>query len=130
LPRERAWTEALARWDATVGPGESTVVVVDITSDRVCGASVGDSRAWLFSDEITDLTAGQVRKPLVGSGAARPVGFNVGPLTGMLLVATDGFANYVKLAVAQAAIVREDFYALPTPIVICVSSVYHSSLCG
>jgi serine/threonine protein phosphatase PrpC len=114
---EQAWVEALGRWDNAVGPGESTAVVVDITSDRVCGASVGDSRAWMIADEITDLTARQIRKPLVGSGSARPVGFSAGRFAGMLLVTTDGFSNYVKLETARAVIVREDFYALPRKLV-------------
>jgi hypothetical protein len=41
------------------------------------GASVGDSSAWLISPagEVTDLTAQQRRRPLLGSGEALPVQF-------------------------------------------------------
>ena len=57
-------------------PGESTVVVVDVRADSICGASVGDSQAWIVNGaDITDLTARQHRKPLLGSGEAEPVGF-------------------------------------------------------
>jgi hypothetical protein len=38
-------------------------------ADHVSGASVGDSRAWIVCDgDVNDLTAKQVRKPLLGSG--------------------------------------------------------------
>jgi serine/threonine protein phosphatase PrpC len=58
---------------------------------------VGDSRAWLFEDgEVNDLTRGQLRKPLLGTGEARPVGFSHPPSQGLLLVCTDGFCNYVR----------------------------------
>jgi serine/threonine protein phosphatase PrpC len=115
---KHAWTEALARWDYSITPGEATAVVVDIDDERICGASVGDSRAWQVADgETSDLTKHQVRKPLLGSGVARPVGFDAEPLRGLLIVATDGFFNYAKHDAAIAAIAREEFYALPRKLV-------------
>ena len=91
------WSAALRQIDFRIPAGESTAVVVDVRPDGLCGASVGDSQAWIVRlGELTNLTAGQRRKPLLGSGEAQPVGFEHGPLDGILLVATDGLCNYVK----------------------------------
>jgi len=87
----------LRQTDQRIGVGESTCVVVARSSHGIVGASVGDSRAWLLeNDELNDLTKNQVRKPLVGSGDARPVGFEHPASRGLLLVSTDGFCNYVR----------------------------------
>lgn len=99
LVKEDAWSIKLARIDRRLGErpeGESTAVVVDIRSDVILGASVGDSIAWLVSSDgkILDLTANQLRKPLVGRGKSCPVGFGPLPLSGRLLVATDGLWKY------------------------------------
>ena len=59
--------------------GQTTGVVAFVRSDgSISGASVGDSVAWLISPagELTDLTAYQRRKPLLGSGEALPVVFD------------------------------------------------------
>ena len=65
--------------------------------DRGFGASVGDSGAWLVSDsEVTDLTADQVRKPLLGSGVARPCAFDCEYAGQAVLVATDGLFDYAS----------------------------------
>jgi len=51
--------------------GETTAVVAFVDSDRVRGASVGDSAAWLISPagEMTDVTVHQHRKPLIAHNA-------------------------------------------------------------
>ena len=75
-------------------PGWTTAVVVEIRDGRVHGASVGDSAAFLVAGETPrELTAGQWRKPLVGSGEAHPVAFGPTRFEGRLLVATDGLAK-------------------------------------
>jgi serine/threonine protein phosphatase PrpC len=77
--------------------GESTAVMLAASSDRITGASVGDSAAWLIQQEggYHDLTEGQRRKPLLGTGEARPVPFSgSGLCIGTLLVATDGLLKY------------------------------------
>lgn len=75
----------------------SSAVVVDVQAEGICGASVGDCQAWLVNEgAITNLTANQRRKPLLGTGEAEPVGFSWGALAGVLIVASDGFCNYVK----------------------------------
>ncbi len=112
------WCSLLGQIDAQVGPGESTAVVVDVQADSVCGASVGDSQAWLVKGtDINALTLRQHRKPLLGSGEANPVGYSYGPLDGLLVVATDGFCNYVKRTEMVKVIPYEDFATLPKRLV-------------
>jgi serine/threonine protein phosphatase PrpC len=77
--------------------GEATAVLVVIRAGRIVGASVGDSGAWVLAPEgPRDLTGRQVRKPLVGSGGASPVGFGPVELAPgeRLLVASDGLLKY------------------------------------
>lgn len=82
--------------DADAGCGQSTAVVVVVHDGQLFGASVGDSGAWLLApDVVRDLTSNQQRKPLLGSGAAAPVGFGPVALVGRLLVASDGLLKYV-----------------------------------
>jgi PPM family protein phosphatase len=74
--------------------GQTTAVVVIVTRDSIIGASVGDSEAHLYA--VTgghDLTANQERKPLLGSGRARPRSFALESI-GTLLVASDGLFAY------------------------------------
>jgi PPM family protein phosphatase len=75
--------------------GEAAAVLLAIHSKGITGGSVGDCGAWLIGgQEYQDLTQAQQRKPLLGSGDALPVDFNVLPSMGTLLVATDGLFNY------------------------------------
>ena len=97
------WAQALLQIDLRIADGQSTAVVVDLTPAGLCGASVGDSQAWLIAEgQLENLTARQNRKPLLGTGLAKPVGFAAGSLTGLLLLSTDGFANYVDRAALLA----------------------------
>ncbi len=112
------WCSVLHQIDHRIGLGESTAVVVDLRIDRICGASVGDSQAWVVKDAyITSLTAHQQRKPLLGTGDAAPVGFAHGRLDGLLVVATDGFCNYVKREDMVKMLPYEDFAVLPKRLV-------------
>ncbi len=91
------WAELLRQIDQRIADGQTTLVVVDIRSYGIGGASVGDSRAVSINDEIVmDLTQNQQRKPLLGSGDANPIAFQTTALGGVLLVGTDGFFNYAK----------------------------------
>lgn len=97
------WDVFLRLVDATLANarhgGLSTAVVVEIVDGQVTGASVGDSGAWLVSPNgIVDLTERQAHKPLLGSGAARPVAFGPVSLRGRLLVGTDGLFKYAPRA--------------------------------
>jgi len=108
------WEAKLREIDCRIGVGQSTAVVVDLRADAISGASVGDSRAWIIHDcELIDLTTNQIRKPLLGSGEAQPVSFSFGPLIGTLIVATDGFCNYVKRDQLTRLIAQADFLELP-----------------
>jgi serine/threonine protein phosphatase PrpC len=86
--------------------GQSTLVVVQIDGDRITGASVGDSGAWLVRErDIEDLTVGQAIKPLLGSGDARPMSIASTRMDGRLVVASDGLFKYAPRAeIANAAL--------------------------
>jgi PPM family protein phosphatase len=94
------WWTVLSEFDEELAArrsgGETTAVVAFVDGDRIVGASVGDSSAWLISTtgEATDLTALQRRKPLLGSGEALPVEFEAERRGGRLLLATDGLTKY------------------------------------
>jgi hypothetical protein len=78
------------------------------------GASVGDSQAWIVvGEQIIELTLNQHRKPLLGSQCAAPVCFSNPPLSGTLIVATDGFFNYVKREKLTSALAQCDFFSIP-----------------
>jgi serine/threonine protein phosphatase PrpC len=75
--------------------GETTAVIVAVSDKGVCGASVGDSGAFLIQEKTEiELTAHQRKKPLLGSGIIIPAPFGVVPLRGTLLLATDGLIKY------------------------------------
>ncbi len=103
-----AWQLMLRELDLLVASGsggQSTATVVEIDADNVCGASVGDTEAWLVrARDAVDLTTDQERKPLLGSGEARPAAF--GPINsgGRLLVATDGLFGYSTHAAIEATV--------------------------
>jgi serine/threonine protein phosphatase PrpC len=94
------WFAALCTFDddlaARPSGGQTTGVVAFINVDSVIGASVGDSSAWLITPaaEVTDLTALQRRRPLLGSGEALPVQFEAELRGGRVLLASDGLFKY------------------------------------
>ena len=103
------WPAVLARLDLVLSAdpkcGESTAVVAFISAGKLRGASVGDSEAWLVHDDgrVECLTEHQRRKPLLGSGQARPVAFEAELSAARLLVATDGLFKYARHAELLAA---------------------------
>ncbi len=82
-----------------LGHGQTTAVVLRVTTNQVIGASVGDSGALMIAGEdVVELTSGQQRKPLVGSGCV-PVGFTgTFPAGATLVVASDGLLRYARRA--------------------------------
>lgn len=80
--------------------GWTTAVVVEASGGLVAGASVGDSRAWLYGKgRCNELTEHQRRKPLLGSGDAIPVGFDTKwSDEDMLFLATDGLCDYLSMS--------------------------------
>jgi hypothetical protein len=112
------WCDLLKQIDYRIGSGESTCVVVAWSPQGIVGASVGDSRAWLLeNDDFIDLTKSQIRKPLLGSGEAHPVGFQHPASQGLLLVSTDGFCNYVRRDKLLKEILWIDFAVLARKLV-------------
>lgn len=112
------WCDVLRQVDHRLGAGESTCVVAVRSARGIVGASVGDSRAWLLEDgELNDLTIGQQRKPLLGTGEARPVGFSHPPSQSLLLVCTDGFCNYVRREKLLREVLWIDFAVLARKLV-------------
>ncbi|HKP59395.1 MAG TPA: protein phosphatase 2C domain-containing protein [Polyangiales bacterium] len=96
------WTRVLSVLDVRLfgmaAVGETTAVVAFVDRGTVVGASVGDSAAWIVSPAgCIDLTVQQRRKPLLGSGAAEPLPFGPAPVTGRLLLGTDGLFKYVPV---------------------------------
>lgn len=124
------WFAALCAFDDELSTrssgGQTTGIVAFIDSERVLGASVGDSSAWLISTagEVTDLTVRQRRKPLLGSGEALPVQFEALRLGGRLLLASDGLFKYttaericaiaMRGSVAEAADALAECIRLPS----------------
>lgn len=108
------WPEWLAHIDREISRSRScglaAAVIVEIRGDgRITGASVGDCEAWVFENDTTpkNLTSEQIRKPLLGEGAAIPVGFEARITRGTLLAATDGLWKYMDRArIAQASTIR------------------------
>src|SRR5207245_955414 len=91
------WLAMLGRADHALsrGRGQCAIVAAAIIRDRIFGASVGDCEAWLITEGgIAELTASQVRKPLLGSGEAVPVAFEAVLRDATLLLATDGLVKY------------------------------------
>jgi PPM family protein phosphatase len=114
----QAWAGKLKEIDDSLhgdpGGGQSTAVVVEVSPKGIVGASVGDSQAWVvMSGGLADLTKGQQRKPLLGTGKAKPVPFYHERLDGTLLVATDGLFNYAKPERIAALAVDKDLQVLP-----------------
>lgn len=77
--------------------GESTGALAIVDETGIFGASVGDSGAWVFGAHTPDdLTRNQIRKPFLGTGQARPIGFSRPAVNGTILLATDGLLKYAS----------------------------------
>jgi Circularly permutated YpsA SLOG family len=96
--RADTWVEVLRRADAEVAAaghgGESTAVALAL-GPQIAGASVGDSAAWLLeSSGAVELTRGQQRRPVIGSGSAAVMPIAHDARGSTVLLASDGFAKY------------------------------------
>ena len=116
LMRPEAWRHVLERCDqllaSTNHGGETTAVVACVTEGRILGASVGDSELWLIhSDSHTVITEHQRRKPLLGSGEAMPVFFDLPWTGGTLLAGSDGLFKYADARRIQALASSPDLSA-------------------
>ncbi|MDC0720626.1 SpoIIE family protein phosphatase [Nannocystis bainbridge] len=115
LPDGTGWAELLLRVDRELPLGEATAVVLRVDGERIFGASVGDSGALLFdaAGRCVDLTAGQPRKPLLGSRCASPVAFSGSLGDATLLLATDGLLKYARLEAIAEVVTGQDLAAIP-----------------
>jgi len=108
------WPEWLAQIDREISGskacGLAAAVIIEVKNDgKISGASVGDCEAWVFVNGTTpkNLTAGQVRKPLLGEGSAVPIGFEGSAGGGTLLAATDGLWKYLNRSrIAETTSIR------------------------
>jgi serine/threonine protein phosphatase PrpC len=89
------WAEVIRIIDASLNGGQCALVIAAVSGGEISGASVGDCGAWLIGEAVQELTARQIRKPLVGSGA-RPVAFQAELKGSTLLLASDGLFNYAR----------------------------------
>lgn len=106
------WLSILSQADVatskTDGAGYSTLVCLGIDKNQICGASCGDSAAFLFANNhLFTLTEKQYKNPPVGSGGAKPVGFSAN-LKGdwKLLVVSDGVWKYLGVDAIRDATLR------------------------
>ena len=102
------WTSLLRTIDLEIEhdreAGESTAVVGIVDGERLVGASVGDSEAWLIGpDSVLVVTDAQHRRPRLGTGVAKPVSFGCALDSRVLLVGTDGlFGSVAATAICHA----------------------------
>jgi serine/threonine protein phosphatase PrpC len=89
------------------GGNETTGICSVIHNNQILGASVGDSKCWLFNQTYDyELTQLQYRKPLLGTGSAIPVGFGPMELNGSIVVGSDGLFNYISIDNIKAVITQ------------------------
>ena len=80
---------------ANANAGEATGVYITLQGNLLSGASVGDSEAWLVTnDDVIFLTENQISKPPLGSGLSIPVQFRDILFSGVLLITSDGLTKY------------------------------------
>jgi serine/threonine protein phosphatase PrpC len=95
-----AWMALLGDLDCEIArqpdAGETTGIALAVTATAIVGASVGDSRAWLFSEGATELTSEQIRKPRLGTGRASPRSF-AADAKGVLVAGTDGLFDHARI---------------------------------
>ena len=116
------WVEILRQVDtelhASNTGGETTCIIIECRRDELWGASVGDSRAFFVeAGQPHDLTVGQVRKPLLGSGNAKPKPIGDDAASGTLIMATDGLWNYAPYDQVFAALDIDELEAIPEKLV-------------
>ncbi len=95
-----AWSALLESIDIHIAAdrmaGETTGIAIAVIENRLVGASSGDSRAYLVAASgWRELTAGQCRKPRLGTGRARPKSFEA-KARGVLVAGTDGLFDYAE----------------------------------
>ncbi len=80
--------------------GETTGVIVVVSSREIFGANVGDSAAWLFTPD-GKMELSYIRKPYLGTGVAVPHQFARKSGPGTIVVASDGLWKYTSLELIE-----------------------------
>ena len=80
--------------------GETTGVIAIVSANKIFGANVGDSAAWLFTPDGKEELS-RVRKPYLGTGVAVPHQFERKSGVGALVVASDGLWKYTGLELIE-----------------------------
>jgi serine/threonine protein phosphatase PrpC len=114
-----AWADLIRTLDDEIArhplAGETTGIALAVTPTSIVGASAGDSRAWLFTDDSAELTKDQARKPRLGTGRTKPQPFTA-EASGILVVGTDGLFDYARIedvcAIARTAVPKDAAAAL------------------
>jgi hypothetical protein len=107
------WAEVLEQIDADLerdpGAGETSATLVAVVGTSLVGASCGGSGAHLFRrDAFLDLSSGQRRDPLLGSGSATATGFGPEAFEGTLVLASDGLLGHAPFrAIWDAALLPD-----------------------
>lgn len=87
---------------------DTTGVVVSLKDGCIEGASAGDSQALVFGSSTYELTAKQRRKPRIGNGAyAEDFGGRIAR-GDVLVIATDGLWNRVRLDNVAKSVLSSD----------------------
>lgn len=98
--------------------GETTGIIVSLREGKLVGASVGDSAAWLFTESSRcELTSGQMRKPLIGSGSVTPHLMSMDKPIGTLVIATDGLWKYTSLEAIHKTVLENAMQSLPVKLI-------------
>ncbi len=102
--------------DRDMSGAETTCVLAVVNARGVYGASVGDTEALVFGARDVVLTRHQLRKPLLGSCAARPIPF-AAPRVDTLLIATDGLTKYAKPTAIRTVATSADLSTIPARLI-------------
>lgn len=110
----RYWEAALRDIDQAMlldnAAGETTGIVIAVKDKLICGASTGNSQAWLFNPsgrKYAEITCNQ-QKYRLGNGRAVPSGFGPLPFGGTLVTASDGLFNYIKMEEISKIVQNQD----------------------
>jgi len=98
--------------------GETTGIVISLREGKLVGGSVGDSAAWLFLPASrTELTAGQRRKPFLGSDDIMPHVFSQEVASGTLVLVTDGLWKYTDIETIHETVRHNEPSSLPRKLI-------------
>lgn len=91
---------------------EVSMIIATVSNRGIVGYSVGDAKAWLLDEDVSsELTSGQLRAPLVGSGETLITPFALPATTGRILLCTQGLwdnaVEHQLLHIARSAQINQ-----------------------